>query len=409
MDNELKSQLPLFSSDGQYPDPNTPMAYDIFPRHYLDIMILRGYNGQYRATMEELLLRGAWTSLLIQSPNGEWPNGGRSSQHQWNEAVETVIYELYASRMKAAGNMVAAKAFKRAARLALQSVRRWIQPNKEDIYILKNQFNPSLRFGYEEYSFLSNYNNLPSSMLGYAYLFADDTIPEGPSFAEIGGFALKLDVHHKVFANAGGMYLEIETAADPDYDNTGLMRIHKTNFETLIGPTGMPHGHTYPLALGVTWTKGTTKESLAQFWKGTVNTTLDIIETKTDSVQFIVTYDIQSKLVSTVTEKYSVSPTIINVTSTIKPISTVDSLGVTFPAFDFDGVTNSTFTVDNQAGRGEVRFMNSYQVFAITSPFSSFALSSNRIATRNGYTTYFSGISKDMTEISYSIQPHLMA
>src|SRR5690348_15588150 len=49
-----------------------------------------------------LLDRGAWTSLMIQSPwysislsftysRGELPTGGRSSQHQWNEAVQVSI------------------------------------------------------------------------------------------------------------------------------------------------------------------------------------------------------------------------------------------------------------------------------------------------------------------------------
>ena len=66
---------------------------------------------------------------------------GRSSQHQWNEAVQTVTYELFASKFAKdgkqkqqgdiltashlVGDMVTAGAFKRAAHLALGSLRRW--------------------------------------------------------------------------------------------------------------------------------------------------------------------------------------------------------------------------------------------------------------------------------------------
>jgi hypothetical protein len=45
---------------------------------------------------------------------GELATGGRSSQHQWNEAVQCVIFEIYANYWKSQGNMVAARAFKRA-------------------------------------------------------------------------------------------------------------------------------------------------------------------------------------------------------------------------------------------------------------------------------------------------------
>lgn len=33
----------------------------------------------------------------MQSPKGEWPTGGRSSQHQWNDAVQCALYEMRAS------------------------------------------------------------------------------------------------------------------------------------------------------------------------------------------------------------------------------------------------------------------------------------------------------------------------
>lgn len=42
---------------------------------------------------------------------------------------------------------------------------------------------------------------------------ADDSIPESASPADVGGFAIALPEFHKVFANSGGHYVEIEGGA----------------------------------------------------------------------------------------------------------------------------------------------------------------------------------------------------
>lgn len=85
-----------WTSNGQYLDHTgcnstcSPVPYDHFPRKYMAIMLDRGYNGPNASDYWELNRRGAWTSLLMQSPWGEMPTGGRSSQHSWNEAVSCV-------------------------------------------------------------------------------------------------------------------------------------------------------------------------------------------------------------------------------------------------------------------------------------------------------------------------------
>ena len=93
-------------------------------------------------------------SLLLQSPWGELPTGGRSSQHQWNEAVSCVTYEFWATQLHNEGHSQAAGAFKRAASLSLLSLSRWHRATGE-WFILKNRFDPALRYGYEGYSFYS--------------------------------------------------------------------------------------------------------------------------------------------------------------------------------------------------------------------------------------------------------------
>lgn len=200
----LPLQLPYFTTTGQYRDPKVPMAYDHFPRHFLAVLLDRGYKGKHCEDLEELLNRAAWTSLLMQSPNGELPTGGRSAQHQWNEAQQCVTFEIFAKRSKRSGDDVSSKAFKRAAHLSLASIQRWVRPSGE-LWIVKNRFDPAVRHGFENYSSHSQYNLLAASMLSTAWLFADDSIAEGACPAEVGGFAFYLSEFHKIFANAGGL------------------------------------------------------------------------------------------------------------------------------------------------------------------------------------------------------------
>jgi hypothetical protein len=84
--------------DGSDCDDLNPIAFDHFPRKYLAVMMEWGYNLSYANELHTYLYRGAWVSLLMQSPWGELPTGGRSSQFQWNEAQQSVTYEIYASK-----------------------------------------------------------------------------------------------------------------------------------------------------------------------------------------------------------------------------------------------------------------------------------------------------------------------
>ena len=153
-----------------------PLPYDTFPTSgYLTVLLKEGYNGTFAPFLRELTRRAALSHLLMQSPWGEIPTGGRSSQHQWNEAVSALAYEIAASDAQARGDGALACVFKRAAHLSLESVARWQRtsgPYKGSLSIIKNRFDPSLRWGYEGYSFLTNYNNLPAAMLAAAHMCA---------------------------------------------------------------------------------------------------------------------------------------------------------------------------------------------------------------------------------------------
>ncbi|EDQ87592.1 uncharacterized protein MONBRDRAFT_33248 [Monosiga brevicollis MX1] len=256
-----------WTDNGEYLDHSgcsgscSPMPYDHFPRKYITIMLAYGYAAENASWYWEFNRRGAWTSLVLQSPWGELPTGGRSSQHQWNEAVSTVTFEFWASRLKAENQTTAASLFRRAAALSVKSLQRW-QRDSGELNIVKNRFDPSLRHGYEGYSYFSQYNLLPASMLATAVKLANFQIPERPALSETGGFAFQLQSLNKVISNVGGLYVESETFADaPPHDVMGLTRLHQRGTEPLISLTaGAPqqppeaNPNPYALTVGPMWT-----------------------------------------------------------------------------------------------------------------------------------------------------------
>jgi hypothetical protein len=251
-----------FTDAGMYEDPGGPLAYDAFSRLWLgDMMACGAYDGPLAARLDEILKKGGLSSILLLSPTGEWPGGGRSSHHNWEEAEIAAICEMNAARWQKAGDARVAGAFKRAAHLAFQSMLRWQRPSGE-LYIVKNRYDPEKRFAYERYSNHSQYNTLPMAMLALAYVHADESIAERATPAEVGGYVFDLrERFHKVVAAAGGYYVEIDTAGDPHYNATGLQRVHRVGvpFSALSDSTvehrsyGEADGPGAAMAPGIQW------------------------------------------------------------------------------------------------------------------------------------------------------------
>ena len=222
----LARQAEHFTPAGMYRDPNDPMAYDHFARLWALDLVEEGYAGAQAARLREWLERAAWASLFMQSPHGELPCGGRSGHHQWNEAEQAVTFETFARLYARRGDVDAAAAFKRAARLSARSIGRWVRPSGE-VWVVKNRIDPSLRHGYESYSFHSQYNLLTAAMLALAWLRADERIGEGACPVETAGFGFDIQPgFRKAFLGAAGTLVEIDTGADLHYNPTGIVRIH---------------------------------------------------------------------------------------------------------------------------------------------------------------------------------------
>ena len=258
----LAGHLATFKPIGLCEDPGVPMAYDAFSRLWLeDVFADNAYTGPNAEKIGTFLRTGGLTTLLVISPTGEWATGGRSSMHNWTDAQALAICEMNAAYWQKQNRPDVAGAFKRAAHLAFQSIQRWQRPSGE-LNIIKNRAEPEKRFAYETYSNHSQYNLLPMAMLAIAHARADDTIAEKPSPSEVGGYVLDArETFHKIFAAAGGYYVEIDTAADGHYDATGLQRVHRAGVPySALNDTSAPerkygdkNAATAAIATGLRW------------------------------------------------------------------------------------------------------------------------------------------------------------
>lgn len=347
----LERQASRFTHWGMYLDVNSEaLAYDHFPRLWLADMLGSGYKGRLAAGLRNFLERGAWTSLFLQSPTGELPAGGRSSHHQWNEAAQCVTFEMFSKLAEEERDVTTAGVFKRAARMSLASLTNWVRP-EGDLWIVKNRVSPEKRHGYDPYSFHSQYNLLPLAILSIAYEYALSTgkIEEQATPSEVGGFVIDIRRDfHKIVANAGGTYVEIDTGGLPEHDPTGLIRIHFSGGCGQIGPSGgivsAVAGAT--AAIGVGWKDADEKwRRLAEFQKGAIERAdLEVLSETPEEVSFRVTYRGDLKGVEAVVESYRIVEGRVSVSWEVS--AACRPLRVVWPVLVSDGAKEAANKID---------------------------------------------------------------
>ena len=353
----LDRQIELFTPWGMYRDPNDPMAYDHFARLWALDLLDEGYRGRHAAALEEVVERGAWVSLFMQSECGESPCGGRSAHHQWNEAQQAVTFESWASRFAARGDLPAAGACKWAASRSEMSMSRWHRPS-DALWIVKNRMDPAARHGYESYSFHSQYNLLAAAMLAIAWSRADDGIALAPSPAAVGGFAFSLQpAFHKVFASVEGYSLEFDTGADLHYNPTGLLRVHRSGLppETLSDGVSvsasyqLPSRPTRSLALGPEWRDRTgTWHALADHGRDDLEPSeFGLVSASRSRLEFRLTYRGRLRGGATaIAEHVVATPTGVEIEHRVD--GDIDSVRQCWPMLGTDGATPSAITVDGR-------------------------------------------------------------
>lgn len=237
LDEHLSHQFQWLDENGMYMDHKGtdvyhPIVYDLVSRGLFALLLHYGYRGKYRTAMDECLRHSGLLTLKMQSANGELAFGGRSNQFVHNEGWLAMILEYEASRYAKEGNFALAKTFKSAVARALAVTEKWL--SEESLRHIKNRFATETSYGCEGYGYFDKYMITVASLLYNAYLVCDDSIPveEAPDLAPS---AWQSTYHfHKIFLKSGGYSLEFDTNADPEYDATGLGRIHRTGAPSTI-------------------------------------------------------------------------------------------------------------------------------------------------------------------------------
>ncbi len=399
-DRHLEHQLLNFTTDGMYVDPHVPMIYDIFPRFFLEVTLQQGYAGRHRDAINVMLERGELMSLLMQSPSGVLPTGGRTKQHTWGDIQQITVFEIAARRFASRGDYVYAKAFKRAAHLAYASALRWLRPSGE-FQILKNHVQPESRHGYDGYSNHSQYNLLPATMLALAADYADDTIEEGPTPCEAGSYTLDIPAFHKVIANHHGTGIVIDTKADTRYDGTGLLRVHQAGGDPILGPNDVPAADDYPMNIGVAWREFPDGDwvHLASHGQHTDIVTKLAASDSSDGTRTItMVYSIPSSG-HTITERYNLSLTGVDVSINVD--GAVDALTLTYPCHISDGKLSPQILIEGPVLQTSID--GTTRTFTVTTPGAEpLTLQGEKVTYRNGYVQCVTSTVPGRT-ISYSL------
>ena len=351
-DKHLAHHTQYLNTLGMYRDnPGLPIVYDEFSRQFLASILCEGYSGPLAGRYKEAMWRGAWTSLFMQSPFGECPTGGRSAQHIWNEAQCAVTYEIYAAQYARTDRLAEAGAFKRAAHKALVCMNRWLRPDGSG-YIVKNRYPIEAQHGYERYSAQSQYNLLACWLLAVAYLYADESVSERPCLSEVGGFVVPIvEDFHKVFASAGGTYVEYDTQGYLRYNPTGLIRCHIKGSNPQLGPSdGVVHGFDPEtkedlggenLCIGPAW-----RDSSGEWHRladTNVKPKIEVLQESTSKVRFKLVYEIEGVRV---TETVTVEASGVTVEGVL---SGAKAMRVYYPMLVFDGLEETKIEMAGSA------------------------------------------------------------
>lgn len=277
-------------------------------------------------------------------------------------------------------------------------------------------------------------------MLSTAYAYADDSIDEHITYSEVGGFVFTLPNFHKVVANAGGMYTEVEMFADqPTHDATGLTRVHHPTvdpFATLTaGAPNQPEGasaNAESLAIGVQWALNSSSPIQAL-----ATATYKDMESATPSVSlsdctpsqcnFSVAYSLSASsefVVKGVKEIYVVTPDDVTVTTGITSMdSQISRMGVTFPATTTDGdrqfklveSTNLQQVCLEVPGDEVSQLGTTSSVFEFVAPLDGRSVDwtvDGNITSRNGFMQRVAAtvdVTTDSPSISYRLKPSAAA
>lgn len=396
-EDHLPHHVARFAEHGLYRDGEPggtahPLAYDAVSRYNLSVLLDDGYDGAHAELLRRSLLRGALTSLLIQSPTGDWPAAGRSSQHAWNEASLAAAYEWAAGQLRDDAPELAG-ACKRGARLAVGALVPWQRPDG-DLHIVRNRCEPEERHGFEFYSNHTNYNLWTAAALSFAYLLADESIVERPLPSEVSAYTVDLgeDFHQAVAVNAG-LQIVVDTLGDPSVNPTGLVRVNRAGCNAQVGPAdgavASPRyavlGATGALAHAPAWRDRQGEwHSLAEFGDNAEHFRMarEVVGGADDeAVTLDVTWRVAAEGCRTAHASYRVHADRVRIRYDIEGVTT--GVRAEIPLFASDGADDATIEAHDDTVT--VRFADTTQRIRLLTPGATLRLTPDRVANRTGW------------------------
>ena len=360
VDRSIEVNLPWFTSHGLYRDPNDPCLYDLSVRQNVSELLQYGYDGPWADTLNELTRRGGLTMLLMLSPNGWAPYGGRSNLFVHNEAMVAYVAEFEAKRWRDLGHARIAGAFKHVARRAAMAA----EPYLFDVPLrsTKNRFDPSTKYGRDtSYGEYAVYSLLAASLFARAYLVADDSIPEAA--APVGSRGTLLHLYpefHRTFAACGDTQVQMDTRAQPGHDATGIGRFHRQGVPEALGLSlSIPAkpsfitGEAVPgraAAIGPAWRgSGGPWETLAECSDDQVaGVECDALEVSDRAVRWRVAHSLSGMAARGVVQTFTLTEGQLHLT--VEVDGDPDETAIEVPCLHFDGETQAELVLSGPTG-----------------------------------------------------------
>lgn len=237
----VSDQLRHFDRKGMYRDPHEPSVYDFVGRLcYMQILHF-GYDGPCRAKIEEELIASAEPTLSMLSVCGEIPYGGRSNQFLHNNTMYALVAEWYAAFFAKRGDAATAARFRSAAARAVAALEPWVTGGR--VTHVKNRFpKPAATsarnvdqkwFGCETYAYFDKYMVTMGSWAVLAHeISGGKPLPE-PDESAAEDFETSEHFHWR-FRHSRNYTVQEDWNANPQYDATGIGRIHRRGAPSAI-------------------------------------------------------------------------------------------------------------------------------------------------------------------------------
>ncbi|MEP0177286.1 MAG: hypothetical protein ABJH28_18505 [Paraglaciecola sp.] len=380
VDYSIAAQGWMFTSElGLYMEG--PTTYDLFPRAWLSDMMEQGYIGAHSNMLSEELDRGAITSLFLQASDGSVAPSARSSYHVWSDALQCVIFEIYAKKYLKMNSINKASVFKQAAKNALDCVLNW-QRVGGDYHIIKNRYEPKDYFGYEPYSSNSQYNLLTAAILGIAYdntTEVSDKLKGSLTPAEVGMSAINIPspVDITVLNSHGSqlVYVKKELHKQNAKGINRLLFKGACNELALAGNFiydplfNIPDGKRLNLSMGLVF--GTSKQDIQnpENLISIANSKDDDVEDITINTQVEGSLTVKHKLnldsqLKFITEQYRLTSNQLNITYNWEANESIKALGVVIPILVSNGqnqvtLINNEFGISAIFGEEKIEFLSS--------------------------------------------------